>query len=71
LRSPPRPGSQLAAAGIEKRDSVVSVDGVVIHSLVEQQAALRRHPFGETAHLSIKRSTGEIVDVEVERVEAP
>jgi hypothetical protein len=71
LRSTPRPGSQLAAAGIEKHDRVVSVDGVVIHSLAEQQAALRRHPFGETAHLSIKRSTGEIIDVEVQRVEAP
>jgi PDZ domain len=71
LRSPPRPGSQLAAAGIEKHDRVASVDGVVVHSLAEQQAALRRHPFGETALLSIKRSTGEIVDVEVQRVEAP
>jgi hypothetical protein len=71
LRSPPRPGSQLAAAGIEKHDRVVSVDGVVVHSLADQQAALRRHPVGESALLSIKRSTGEIVGVEVQRVEAP
>jgi len=71
LRSPPRPGSQLAAAGIKQHDRVVSVDGVAVHSLGDQQAALRRHPVGESALLSIRRSTGELVAVEVRRVEAP
>jgi hypothetical protein len=71
LRSPPRPGSQLAAADIHARDRVLSIDGVVVHSIPEMQGALRKHPFGETAQLSVQRFTGEIVDVPVKRADPP
>lgn len=68
LRSPPRPGSQLAAAGIHERDRVLSVDGALVRSNAELQAALRTHPLGETAQLSVQRSTGELVEVPVRHV---
>lgn len=68
LRSPPRPGSQLAAAGIHERDRVLSVDGAVVRSNAELQAALRKHPLGETAQLSVQRSTGELVEVPIRHV---
>jgi hypothetical protein len=71
LRSPPRPGSQLAAADIHVRDRVLSIDGVLVHSIPEMQGALRKHPFGETAQLSVQRFTGEIVDVPVKRADPP
>jgi membrane-associated protease RseP (regulator of RpoE activity) len=59
LRSPPRPGSQLAAAGIHEGDRIVSVDGTQVHSNPELQAALRNHQIGEMAQLWIRSSTGE------------
>jgi len=68
LRSPPRPGSQLAAAGIHERDRVLSVDGTRVRSNVELQAALRKHALGETAQLSVQRSSGELLDVPVKHV---
>lgn len=70
LRSPPRPGSQLAEAGIHDRDRILTVDGAWVHSSGDMQAALRGHPLGETAQLSVRRSTGEIVDFPVTRVDA-
>jgi hypothetical protein len=68
LRSPPRPGSQLAAAGIHERDRLLAVDGALVRSNAELQAALRTHPLGETARLSVQRSTGELVEVPVRHV---
>ena len=68
LRSPPRPGSQLAAAGIHERDRVLSVDGTQVRSNAELQAALRKHALGETAQLSVQRSSGELLDVPVKHV---
>ncbi len=59
LRSPPRPGSQLAAAGIHEGDRIVSVDGTQVRSNQELQAALRSHQIGEMAQLRIMSSTGE------------
>ena len=59
LRSPPRPGSQLAAAGIHEGDWIVSVDGTQVRSNQELQAALRSHQIGEMAQLRIRSSTGE------------
>lgn len=59
LRSPPRPGSQLAAADIHEGDLIVSVDGTQVRSNEELQAALRKHQIGEMAQLWIKSSTGE------------
>jgi len=68
LLSPPRPGSQLAEAGIPERDRVLAVDGALVRSNAELQAALRTHPLGETAWLSVQRSTGELVEVPVRHV---
>jgi len=68
VRSPPRPGSQLAAAGIHERDHVLSVDGAPVRSNPELQAALRKHALGETARLSVQRSSGELLEVPVKHV---
>lgn len=59
LRSPPRPGSQLAAAGIHEGDRILSVDGTQVHSNGDLQAALRAHEIGEIANLRISGSAGE------------
>lgn len=55
LRSPPRPGSQLAAAGVQQWDRVVSVDDQAVRSPAELQTALRRHAIGEEVRLRIDR----------------
>jgi hypothetical protein len=68
LRSPPRPGSQLAASDIHEGDRVLSVDGTPVRSNAELQAALRKHALGETARLSIQRSNGELLEVLVKHV---
>jgi len=47
LRIPPRPGSQLSEAGLERGDLVLAIDGEVVHTNSELQRALRRHPIGE------------------------
>jgi len=54
LRSPPRPGSQLAAAGVQQWDRVVSVDDQTVRTPVELQTALRRHAIGEEVSLRIE-----------------
>jgi len=55
LRSPPRPGSQLAAAGVQQWDRVVAVDDQAVRSPAELQTALRRHAIGEEVRLRIDR----------------
>jgi hypothetical protein len=64
LRSPPRPGSQLAAAGVHQWDRVVSVDDQAVRSPAELQTALRRHAIGEEVRLRIEHD-GESRDVVV------
>jgi hypothetical protein len=54
LRSPPRPGSQLAAAGAQQWDRVVAVDDQAVRAPAELQAALRRHAIGEEVRLRIE-----------------
>ena len=68
LRSPPRPGSQLAAAGIREGDRILSVDGAQVRSNDELQAALRRRQLGETAQFLLERSTGEHIEVAISHV---
>ena len=53
LRSPPRPGSQLAAAGVQQWDRVVAVDDQAVRAPAELQTALRRHAIGEEVRLRI------------------
>jgi hypothetical protein len=55
LRSPPRPGSQLAAEGVQQWDRVVAVDDDAVRSPRELQTALRRHSIGEEVRLRIAR----------------
>lgn len=53
LRSPPRPGSQLAAAGVQQWDRVIAVDDQAVRAPAELQTALRRHAIGEEVRLRI------------------
>ena len=53
LRTPPRPGSQLAEAGVQQWAHISAVDGEAVRSPVDLQTALRRHPVGEEARLRI------------------
>jgi PDZ domain-containing protein len=53
LRSPPRPGSELAAAGVRQWDHVESVDGDPVRTIPELQTALRRHRIGEDVRLGV------------------
>jgi len=55
LRVPPRPGSQLAEAGLELGDRIVAVDGELVHANTEIQRALRRHPIGESMPIQVAR----------------
>lgn len=55
LRSPPRPASQLAAAGVQQWDRVVAVDDQAVRAPAELQTALRRHAIGEEVRLRIDR----------------
>ena len=55
LRSPPRPRSQLAAAGVRQWDRVVAVDDQAVRAPAELQTALRRHAIGEEVRLRIDR----------------
>jgi S1-C subfamily serine protease len=54
LRSPPRAGSQLAAAGVQQWDRVVAVDDQAVRAPAELQTALRRHAIGEEVRLRIE-----------------
>jgi hypothetical protein len=56
LRSPPRPGSQLAAAGAHQWDRVVAVDDQAVRAPAELQTALRRHAIGEEVRLRIEHN---------------
>lgn len=55
LRSPPRPGSQLAAAGVRQWDRVVSVDDDLVRTVPELQTALRRRAIGDDVRLGLTR----------------
>lgn len=67
LEIPPRPGSQLAAAGLTTGDRIVSVDGQLVHTNDELQAALRRHPLDDVVAASVVRA-GRTEEIQVARV---
>lgn len=56
LRSPPRPGSQLADAGVSQWAYITSVDGDSVRSAPELQKALRQRSIGEEARLRIEEN---------------
>jgi membrane-associated protease RseP (regulator of RpoE activity) len=67
LRVPPRPGSQLAEAGLERGDRIIAVDGQLVHINAEIQRALRGHPIGESMTMQVIRA-GEPREIRVARV---
>jgi hypothetical protein len=67
LRVPPRPGSQLAKAGLERGDRIIAVDGELVHTNAEIQRALRGHPIGESMTMHVVRA-GEPQEIRVARV---
>lgn len=58
LRSPPRPGSQLALAGLQQWDRIMSVDGERVRTVPDLQQALRRHAIGDDIRLGVIRNRG-------------
>lgn len=67
LRIPPRPGSQLAEAGLGRGDRILAVEGEVVHDNAEVQRALRRHPIGEAMPIQVERD-GRADELRVARV---
>lgn len=67
LRIPPRPGSQLAEAGLGQGDRILAVEGEVVHDNAELQRALRRHPIGEAMPIRVERD-GRADEIRVARV---
>jgi hypothetical protein len=67
LRIPPRPGSQLAEAGMQAGDVVVAIDAEVVRTNGELQQALRRRPMGEPATARVIRE-GAIEEIALARV---
>lgn len=67
LRIPPRPGSQLAEAGLGRGDRVMAVEGEVVHDNADLQQALRRHPIGEAMPIRVERD-GRVDEIRVARV---
>lgn len=68
LLGPPRPGSQLAEAGLDEGDRVLAVDGDPVGRNADAQAALRRHEVGEEVRLDVQRRDGKRIEVTVRRV---
>jgi S1-C subfamily serine protease len=68
LLSPPRPGSQLADAGLAEGDRILAVDREPVATNGEMQAALRRHDVGGEARLEIERPGGGKIQLTVQRV---
>jgi len=64
---PPRPGSQLADAGLERGDRIVAVDGALVHTNADIQRALRGHPIGESMTMQFVRA-GVPEEIRVARV---
>jgi len=64
---PPRPGSQLAEAGLERGDRIIAVDGEPVHTNSEIQRALRGHPIGDAMTVQVVRA-GEPQEIRVARV---
>lgn len=68
LLGPPRPGSQLADAGLDEGDRVLAMDGDSVGRNADAQAALRRHEVGDAVRLDVQRRDGEQIEVTVTRV---
>jgi hypothetical protein len=67
LLVPPRPGSQLAEAGLQRGDRILAVDGDAVHATPDLQRGLRRHDIGDPATLRVLKG-GDTIDLRVARV---
>jgi membrane-associated protease RseP (regulator of RpoE activity) len=64
LRVPPRPGSQLASAGLRPGDRILAVDGEAVSTLGDLQEALQRRPLNEPAPMTVlRRGSGDEISV--------
>jgi hypothetical protein len=54
---PPRPGSELARAGVQGGELVLAVDGQQVHGRVEVQAALRKRMLGDEVRFLTQRGS--------------
>jgi hypothetical protein len=68
LHSPPRPGSELARAGLKEGDLVLTVDGDEVGRNADGQAALRRHEVGDEVRIEVERRGGLRTQITVRRV---
>jgi hypothetical protein len=53
----PRPGSELARAGVQGGELILAVDGQQVHGRVEIQAALRKRTLGEEVRFLTQRGS--------------
>jgi hypothetical protein len=63
----PRKGSAAANVGLRKGDVVIGVDGKEVKAISDLQTAVREHHSGDSVHLKVQRSTGELQDVTIIR----
>jgi len=64
----PRPGSQLALAGVHGGDRLLEVDGRPVHKVPDIQAAIRTHALGEDVQLRVMRASDGAREVIVKHV---
>jgi hypothetical protein len=65
---PPRSGSPLALAGIQRGDRLLEVDGQHVDSIGEIQAAIRKHPIGDDVQLLVQCGSASTRDIQVKHV---
>jgi hypothetical protein len=65
---PPRSGSPLALAGIQRGDRLLEVDGQHVDSIGEIQAAIRKHAIGDDVHLLLQCGSTSTRDIQVKHV---
>ena len=67
LRIAPRPGSEMARVGMTKGDRIMLVDGEVVRTNSDLQAAVSKHPIGEPIAMQVERA-GRSEEVRAARV---
>ncbi len=68
LLVPPRPGSELAAAGLGEGDRILTADDEPLGTNPDLQVVLRRHEIGEEVRLLVERRSGEQLRLTVRRI---
>ncbi len=65
---PPRPGSEVARAGIRGGERLLAVDGGEVHSFMDVQVALRKHAIGEEVRLLVQSESAPPHEITVRHV---